>query len=384
MIPISIPNLTGNEDKYLTECIETGFVSSVGAFVPRFAEHVADTSGASFCAPLSSGTAGLHLALLTAGVGRDDLVIMPSLTFIATANAAAYCGADPWLMDVDPASWTLDPEELKQNLSSETSVKNGQLFHAKTGRRVAAIMPVYMLGTPADMDAISAIANSYDLPVICDAAAALGAKYKGQDIGKLDVTATVFSFNGNKTFTCGGGGAVISKNQGFIERINHLATTARTGQGYDHDMVGYNYRMTNIQAAVGCAQLERFDEFLNEKKRVALKYKKAFEHLEYVLPFPTPDWAESAHWLSGAYLSLAETDIESLIQILRRAKIDVRPFWKPLHLQAPYASALRCSLDITESIYSRIVPLPCSTHLADTDRQQVICCVKSTLKNLER
>lgn len=380
MIPISIPNLSGNEKKYLNDCIETGYVSSVGPFVARFATSVAAVSGAPYCSPVASGTAGLHIALVAAGVGRDDLVIMPSLTFIATANAAAYCGAEPWLMDVNPNSWTLDPEDLQKNLATETHQKDSQIIHTKTGRRVAAIMPVYMLGTPADMDAISRTAKNYGLPVICDAAAALGARYKDQNIGSLDVTATVFSFNGNKTFTCGGGGAVVSSDKNFTDKVNHLATTARTGENYDHDAVGYNYRMTNIQAAVGCAQLERFEDFVSAKCRIANAYRDAFKGLDHVTGFPTPVWAQSAHWLSGAFLTVDEKQIKDVLASLRKSDIDARPFWTPLHLQKPYQASPRGSLEVTEDIYKRILPLPCSTHCSDADISLSVAAVASALK----
>jgi hypothetical protein len=257
MIPLAVPNLAGNEARYLQDCVATNFVSSVGPFVRRFEEMVAAATGAADAVAVSSGTVGLHLALVTAGVGRDDLVILPALTFIASANAIAHCGATPWLLDVSAESWTLDPAALDRTLAAETERRGGRLLHRASGRRVAAVMPVHTLGHPADMDAIAAIAAHHRLAVIADGAAALGATYKGRRPAELGAALTVLSFNGNKTVTAGGGGAVIGTDAGLLGIARHLSTTARVGEAYEHDRVGYNYRMTSLQAAVGCAQMEQ-------------------------------------------------------------------------------------------------------------------------------
>ena len=380
MIPIAIPNLSGNEAKYLAQCVETGFVSSVGSFVSEFADSVADKSGASHSAPLATGTAGLHLALLTAGVRENDLVILPSLTFIASANAVAYCGALPWLTEVAAESWTLDPHQLAEMLERETKVRDGAVYHLKSGRRVAAVMPVYMLGLPADMDAINAVAATYQLPVISDAAAALGSLYKDRPVGALKAMATVFSFNGNKTFTCGGGGAVVSESTQIIDHVNHLATTARNGPHYDHDEIGFNYRMTNLNAAVGCAQLERFDDFVAQKRSIAQTYKQAFADIDMISNFPEPAWATSVCWLSGITLDLPSDQTQAFIEKLRKAGVDARPFWKPVHLQKPYKHAETTALSFTEALYSRIIPLPCSTHISALELEHVINAVRTISK----
>ena len=203
MIPLVVPNLNGREAEYLQQCIKTTFVSSIGPFVERFEGVVANATGVSQAVAVSSGTSGLHAALVAVGVGRDDLVVLPSFTFIASANAIAYCGASPWLFDVTEESWTLDPALLTKHFETETYQKNGRLIHKETGRRVAAVMPVYTFGMPADMDAIVKIANDYNLPVIADGAAALGATYKGRLSGNLGADLTIYSFNGNKTVTTG-------------------------------------------------------------------------------------------------------------------------------------------------------------------------------------
>lgn len=378
MIPLCIPNLAGNEARYLQECVESNFVSSVGPFVERFEEMVATASGASRAVATSSGTTGLHAALTAAGVGRDDLVVLPSLTFIASANAIAHCGADPWLVDVDEASWTLDAAALGEALARETERIEGTLRHRGTGRRVAALMPVHTLGVPADMDPILALASEYRVPVIADAAAALGAVDRTRPIGKLGADLSVLSFNGNKTVTAGGGGAVIGDDEELTALVRHLTTTARVGANYDHDRVGFNYRMTNLQAAVGCAQLERVDELVAAKRRIAAAYDAAFADVPGLLPFPVPARAESACWFSGALLE-GRTSAE-LVPKLREAEIDARPFWKPMHLQAPFAGCPCEPTPVSDRVWRAVLTLPCSTGLSEADQERVIAAVRNVLK----
>ena len=267
MIPIAIPSLAGNEKKYLTQCIADGFVSSVGPFVNQFEEMLKKETESSYALAVSSGTCALHLALITVQVMPGDIVIIPSFTFIATANAVRHCGAIPWIVDVSEKDWNLDGQLLEHILETETFYKDGNLFHKETQRRIAAILPVYTLGLPADMEHIDRLAKKYNLPVVIDAAAAIGATYNHSKIGSQNSNLMIFSFNGNKTVTSGGGGAIISNNQNLMQKARHLCTTARIGSDYDHDAVGYNYRMTNIEAAVGCAQLEQLETFLQKKKR---------------------------------------------------------------------------------------------------------------------
>jgi perosamine synthetase len=378
LIPLCIPNLAGNEARYLQECVETNFVSSVGPFVERFEEMVAEASGAASAVATSSGTTGLHAALTAVGVGRDDLVVLPSLTFIASANAIAHCGADPWLMDVEAASWTLDPAALGEALARQTERRGDALIHRPTGRRVAALMPVHTLGLPADMDPLMELAASHDLPVVADAAAALGARDRHRPIGKLGAQLSVLSFNGNKTVTAGGGGAVIGEDEELTALVRHLTTTARVGSAYDHDRVGFNYRMTNLQAAVGCAQLERLDDLVAAKRRIAAEYDSAFADLPGLLRFPAPDRAESACWFSGALLegrSAAE-----LVPALRAAGVDARSFWKPIHLQAPFAACPHEPTPVTDRLWPAVLTLPCSTSLSATDQERVIASVRDVLK----
>jgi perosamine synthetase len=377
MIPLAVPNLAGNESRYLQECVETNFVSSIGPFVTRFEEMVAAASGAPYAVATSAGTTGLHVGLTALGVHRDDLVILQSFTFIASANAIAHCGAVPWLFDVDAVSWALDPDQLADVLATQTEERDGDLFHKGVGRRVAAIMPVYTLGMPADMERLMAVARRYRLPVIADAAAALGARYKGRALAECGADLTVFSFNGNKTVTAGGGGAVVGNDEKLCERVRHLTTTARRGTEYDHDMVGFNYRMTNVQAALGCAQLEQLHKFVAAKRRIAQTYNTSLAQLPGVGRFPEPEWAEGACWLSG--VTVATPEVSELIPRLRERDVDARPFWKPMHLEPPYREVPTTSLHVCERLWPTVLTLPCSTGLTEEHQQTVIAAVRACL-----
>ena len=381
MIPLAVPDLTGNERRYLNQCIDTTFVSSVGEFVNRIEEITAEKCGIRYAVATSSGTTGLHLALMGCGVKRDDIVIIPTFTFIATANAVAHCGATPWLMDISWDSWTLDVEQLEQELLDNTVWNYESLIHKETGKRVAAIMPVYTLGNIPNMNKIREIANKYHLPLIADGAAALGAEYKGKKIGTL-ADLTVISFNGNKTITAGGGGMVVGNNEALAKRLRHLSTTARVTAEYDHDMVGYNYRMTNIQAAVGCAQLERLEEFLEKKRKIRAFYNQAFSKIENISLFPVPANTKSACWFSGIVLKQGNLDeIRRICQELKEEGIEARSFWKPIHLQEPYKNALKASsLKKATDLWQRILTLPCSVNITEDEQRYVINMLVNILK----
>lgn len=380
MIPLAVPNLAGNEARYLQACVESTFVSSVGEFVTRFEEMVAAAAGVRAAVATPSGTTGLHLALTALGVGRDDLVIMPSFTFIASANAVAHCGAMPWLLDIGADAWTLDPECLEAALQQESETRDGNRVHRATGRRIAAVMPVHALGEPADMDAIVGIARRYGLPVVADAAAALGASSRGRPVGALGADLSVFSFNGNKTVTAGGGGAVCGDDDELVAFARHLATTARTSADYDHDQIGFNYRMTNLEAAVGCAQLERLDALVGAKRAIRRRYEEALLDLAGLAAFPDPDHAEGGAWFSGVVVDPAvHGAIDGIRAALRERGIDARPFWKPIHHQKPYRTAPRGALDRTDGVWDRILTLPCSTGLTGAEQQQVIGAMREVL-----
>jgi perosamine synthetase len=381
MIPLATPNLCGREAEYLAECVRSTFVSTAGPFVERFEAMVASAAGAKKAVATCNGTAGIHAALLVVGVKPNDLVVCPTLTFIATGNAIAHAGADPWLMDVSPKGWTLDPALLANTLEEETYKEGDRLLHRASGRRVAAILPVHTLGTPADMDAIVATARRFQLPVVADGAAALGSLYKGRPSGALGADLTVYSFNGNKTVTAGGGGAVVSNDIALLTTLKHLTTTARVGSDYVHDIVGYNYRMTNLEAAVGCAQMENLEMFVAAKRRIASTYNAAFADQPLLSNFSYGDGVESACWFAGTMLDRSIAAQAQLFRAKLRVKhVDTRPFWRPLHLQAAFASAHRTSVDVAEDIWPRVVTLPCSTHLHACEQEYVISVVQRVLR----
>ncbi len=381
MIPLAMPNLTGNEKKYLDNCIDTTYVSSVGEYVTRFESLVAEATGSVDVVATSSGTTGIHAALTAVGVGYGDLVIIPTFTFIATANAVRHCGADPWLMDISKEDWCLNPELVKYEIKERCEKRDGELYEKSTGKRVAAIMPVYTLGNIPDMGAFREIADECRLPLIVDAACAIGATYKGESFGKL-ADLSVLSFNGNKTVTCGGGGAVVGCNKELLQHVRHLTTTARVYPDYDFDEVGFNYRMTNIQAAVGVAQMERLGEFVRIKRKVRSYYEEKLKDMarEGKLSFfRTTDGASC--WFSGIVLPEGKTidDVKAFCQTMKKADIEVRPFWKPVHLQKPYLDCPRSEVEVSEHLWQRIITLPCSTNLAEYELEQVISMVKSIL-----
>ncbi len=379
MIPHARPVMSEKEGLYLQECVTTNFVSSVGPFVDRLERQLAEATGSAGAVATSSGTTALHASLLTVGVGRDDLVVLPSFTFIASANAIAHCGAMPWLMDIEAETWTLDTGLLRRSLETEALRDGDRMIHRPTGRRIAAIMPVHTLGVAADMEGLRRIADDFGLPVVADAAAALGASFRGRAIGDMGANLSVISFNGNKTVTAGGGGMIVGNDPELIGLARHLTTTARAGEEYSHDRVGYNYRMTNLQAAVGCAQMERWEELVEAKRRIRRRYDDAFGNIETVGTFPDPGDRGSACWLSGIRLRAPAPSVRELRDALRRQDIETRAFWIPVHRQRPYEKAPRSAMAVTDALWPTILTLPCSTDLSEADQARVIDAVRQAI-----
>ncbi len=380
MIPLAMPNLTGREKEYLDNCIDTTYVSSVGEYVTRLEDMCKEACGCSYAVAVSAGTTGLHAALTAAGVGRDDLVILPTFTFIASANAVAHCGAQPWLMDIGD-DWCLDPETVEKALETECEIKNGKPVHKESGKLIAAIMPVYTLGNIPDMEWFRGIADKYGLPLLADAACAVGATYKGKKLGGL-ADISVVSFNGNKTITCGGGGMVFGNDEALLKKLRHLTTTARVNSEYEFDMVGFNYRMTNLQAAVGCAQMERLEEFVGAKRNTRRFYASRFKDTEGISLFPETDG--SSCWFSGIVLDKADglDDVRRICSALKEKGIEARSFWKPVHLQEPYREAPVTLNGKAEELWNRIVTLPCSTNITNDEREYVAKSVVEVLSEM--
>ncbi len=374
MIPLAVPNLTGNEKKYLDHCIETTFVSSVGEYVNQFETAVAEETGCDHAVATSSGTTGLHAALTAVGVKHGELVIIPSFTFIATANAVAHCGAMPWIMDISLSDWCLDPDVVEREIINNCIVKGDDLIHVSTGKRVAALMPVYTLGNIPQMDHFREIADKYNVPLVADAACAIGATYKGHKFGDL-ADLSVLSFNGNKTITCGGGGAVAGNDEKLLSLVRHLTTTARVGREYDFDMVGFNYRMTNVNAAIGCAQMERLNEFIEKKRFIRQFYNDELKNMDVECFAMTEG---SSCWFSGFVLK--EPDgidrVRIIVEKLKEAGIEGRTFWKPIHLQQIYKDCIRSSVVNSDSIWGRIITLPCSTGISEEELKETLDAVK--------
>lgn len=370
-IPLSAPNLKGNEKKYVNEAIETEWVSTGGTFIDRFENGVKDYVGSQGAVACQSGTAGLHLAMLLCGVGPGDAVIVPTLTFIAAVNPVRYVGAEPIFMDCDE-SLCMDPVKLKEYCETRCRFTDGQLMDP-SGRHIKAVLVVHVFGNLADLEMICEIAHRYNIKVIEDATEALGSYYlSGSYAGKFAGTigtVGVYSFNGNKIVTSGGGGMIVSQDTELLILAKHLSTQAKSNEVYySHDMLGYNYRMTNLQAAVGLAQLEQIEGFVERKKQ---NYCSYLEHEIDLLPFR--DGIRPNYWFY-AYLS---NDRDNLIRYCTEQNIQVRPVWQLIHTAPMYLDSTAFKIEKALYYYDRIVCLPCSSNLSIDDIARVVQIVKS-------
>lgn len=373
-VPLTVPNIAGNEWAYVKECLDSGWVSSAGPFVDRFEAEFARAVDAPFAVATASGTAALHLALLTAGVGEGDEVIVPSLTFIASANSVRYTGAYPVFVDVDPVHWQLDPSAVRAFLANDCTRTASGVRNARTGRRVTAILPVDLLGHPSDIASLTTIAEEYELAIVEDATEALGASRGTHKVGS-DARVACFSFNGNKLISTGGGGMVTTHDAELAERVRYLSTQAKDDAfEFVHGAVGYNYRLTNLQAAVGCAQLERLGEFLAAKRGIAERYMKVLGALPGVTPMREPIWGRSAFWLSTVLLNAPEFGMDSreLLRVLEGEHIQARPLWQAMHRSPAHQRSFATSSPVAEQLTRDAVSLPCSTGLTLEQQERVI------------
>jgi perosamine synthetase len=373
VIPNAVPHLGGNEWKYVKECLDTNWVSSAGAFVERFERELAAYVGVPHAVATVNGSAALHVALRAAGVGPDDEVVLPTLTFIASAGAVAHSGAHPVFLDSEPVSWGLDPARLEEFLTRECDERGGRVVDRATGRRVAAVMPVHLYGHPCDLDALLALCRRWALPLVEDAAESLGALYRGRRVG-CDGIAGCLSFNGNKIITTGGGGMVLTRDEGLAARVRALTTQARSDPlEWVHDEVAFNYRLTNIQAALGAAQLEQLEEFLELKRRTAAHYQAALAVLDGVTVFHEAAWARSSYWMPAVLLDRRRCpDVRALIRDLNAEGIQLRPVWHPLHSQPPFRGARTGPIEVADRLWDRGVLLPCSVGITADERQTVV------------
>lgn len=378
--PIAIPNISGNERRYLNECIDTEFVSSVGPFVDRFESQLVSCSGFSHASAVSSGTSALSIAQHVLGVQNNDLVIIPDYTFIATANSVAHNQANPWLMDINSNDLNLNFSLMIQEILSNCTYKKRKWIHNHTNQELKCIIPVMALGNSISSKDIDAFNEKIGLPIIIDAAGALGTTNAEESIGKLNILAATISFNGNKTFTSGGGGAVLTNNLKFHKKVKHLSTTARSGFEYIHDKTAFNYRMTNVQAAIGCAQLERFKEFIETKKLVNNYYRNNIVSPSIFFP----NNKNSSHWLSYFEAkNLTKKDIYEMYAFANDRGIHIRPFWVPMHKQPPYKKSISSALKISKKMYSKIITLPSSTSLEVSDLKYITQVINSHLEKFD-
>lgn len=385
-IPLSVPYLAGKEAQYLKECVDTGWVSSVGRFVTRFEELGAEISGVRHSVATSTGTAALHLALMLAGVEPGDEVVVPSLTFIATANATRYLGAFPAFIDVDPSCWQLDPRCLEDFLTHQCSWREGRLRNKATGRTVRAILPVHLLGQPCAMDEILALARRFELPVIEDSAEAFGSLYRGRPCGSLGDLAAL-SFNGNKIVTAGGGGMVLTNDEKRAARARYLSTQARDDAiEYLHLETGYNYRLTNIAAAVGLAQLEQLEFFVRKKREIFRRYRQALADIHGVAWQAEPEDTLSNRWLTAMLLNdRVALSRQELWARLRREAVDSRPLFTPLHTLPPFTDCFRSdTMTISESLHRNVLCLPSSVGLTEEEQERVIATLQQALSRRPR
>lgn len=362
------PELKGREIEYLTRCIETGWVSYLGEYVERFERELAAATGTKYCVVTVNGTVATHTAMMVAGIGRDDEVLVPSLTFVASANGIAHAGAIPHFVDSELATLGLDPDKLEAYLAEIAVVENGVCRNRNTGRPIRAVMPVHIFGHPVRMRHLLQVAEHYRLTVIEDAAEALGTLSDNRPVGG-DGLMGIMSFNGNKIVTTGGGGAIVTNDAEIARRAKHLTTTAKKPHAYvfDHDEIGYNYRMPNINAAVGCAQLERLRDFVERKRRLAELYAAAFKGVPGVTFFREPEGARSNYWLNAILLDEAYAgQRDALLEACIARGIHCRPTWTPMHKLPMYAASPRMDLSGCEAISRRLINLPSSPALAGT------------------
>ena len=378
-IPLCIPHLAGNEAIYLEECVRTNWVSSVGPFVDRFELEMAARLGLPQAVATVNGTAALHLALLAAGVRPGDLVLVSTLTFIAPANAIRYAGAWPLFVDADPATWQMDAQRVVRFLAEDCVAGRGGLVERSSGRRIAAILPVHILGHPVDLDPILAAAAAHGIPVIEDATESLGSFYRKRPVGTLGDCACL-SFNGNKLMTTGGGGMVLTRRADWARRVRHLATQAKQDDvEFIHDEVGYNYRLTNVAAALGVAQLERLDDLAAAKRRIAARYREACREVPGLSFMPEAPWADSVCWLSTILVDADAygMDRRALAARLAERGIENRPLWQPLHLSPAHTGSPCLGGEVAERLQANALSLPCSCGLTEADQERVIEALRS-------
>ncbi len=383
-IPLSVPNFKGNELKYVSDAVSQEWVSTGGAYITQFEENIAqyvNNDGAVAC---QSGTAAIHLALMESGVKENEEVIVPTLTFIAAVNPVKYCKAFPVFMDCDD-SLTIDPVKLEEFCENECELIDGILVNKKSKRNIKAIIIVHVFGNLADMEKIMKVAQKYNLKVIEDATEALGSYYKeGKYKGKFSGTIGDFgcySFNGNKIITTGGGGMCVAKNMNQLKHIKHISTQAKSDLlNYTHDEIGYNYRMTNLQAALGVAQLENLEEYIKVKEENYNLYKKLLSDIDGIEILDFKKDIRPNYWFYSMVLKDDKYDRAKIIDKLAENKIQTRPIWGLIHEQKPYIDCCAYKIEKADYYHKKVINIPCSTNLSSENVEYVVQMIKKLLK----
>ena len=366
-LPLHKPTFEGNEGEYVQECIDTEWVSSAGSYVDRFEEDLADYTGAERAVVVVNGTAALHVSLQLAGVTDGDEVLVPALSFVATANAVSYTGATPHFVDSEERTLGLDPEKLGNYLDDIAEAQEGTCVNVQTGRPMKAVVPMHAYGHPVDLDSLEAVCEEYNLVLVEDAAESLGSLYKGEHTGTFGELGAL-SFNGNKTITTGGGGAILTDDDALADRAKHLTTVAKKDHPWEyvHDRIGYNYRMPNLNAALGCAQLEQLPTFLERKRTLAERYRQAFAEVDGVSFVEEPEFARSNYWLNVLLLDQADLDRrDAVLEATNDAGFGTRPTWQLLSSLPMYEDCPRMDLSTAERLEARLINIPSTPSLVD-------------------
>lgn len=382
MIPLSVPLLNGNEWKYVKDCLDTGWISSAGSYVNEFEKMVADYAGAKYGIACMNGTAGLHIAQILAGVTGEDHVIAPNITFIATLNAIKYTGASPILVDVDPLSWQMDLNLLEKYLSENTSLKdaNGETnsYHKQTGKRIKAIMPVHVLGNMGDMDHLLKIAEKFKLDILEDSTESLGSFYKGKHSGTFGKFG-VFSFNGNKIISTGGGGVIVTDDEELAKKAKHLTTQAKvSAMEYIHDEIGFNYRLVNVLAAIGVAQMEQFPALLENKQKMDQFYRSELTGIGDIIFQQVHSDVKANCWL----FTFKTSKMRGLLEYLNNNGIQSRPFWMPMNQLEMFKNDIYVTeINNSGNVYESSISIPSSAGITQAEMEEVVKTIKAFYSN---
>jgi perosamine synthetase len=373
MVLLSGPNINGNEWKYVKDCLDTGWVSSVGSYVTDFEKKISNYVGSKYAVATSSGTAALHLSLLLSEVKNNDLVLVTNVTFIATLNAIKYVGASPVLIDIDENSWQIDLDLLTDFLDSKTEIRDDVCILKSTGQRIKAIIPVHVLGNMCDMNKLVSICKKHNISIVEDAAESLGSSFEGKHSGIFGELGC-FSFNGNKIITSGGGGMIVTDNEELAIRAKHLSTQAKADSfEYFHDATGYNYRLSNVAAAIGLAQLEQLDNFIQKKHLIKNFYTNSLLDVGDIQFQNVAKNVNSNWWL----FTIKTKNQKNLLKSLNENKLQSRPFWIPMNKLPMFKNELYITInDISDKVYNNSLSIPCSTNISNKELSMVVDCIK--------